>query len=391
MKQYKSHIQKIVLLLFLLFHCGMTFAGGTTETGDTPGTYNWPVIMAVTVISILALVIMALGITVISARGIYQERLQREKEKKAVLTRPLMMLLALLIAGSTARAEENTTTTETASAPLIAGLSDSTVYFIFSIILLEVIVIFVLLNILKFLVGIRAAEKAVAIQKESGASALTRWWNKLNKSVAIEKEKDIDLSHDYDGIRELDNAVPPWWSWTFVACIIFSIVYLWRFHVSGTAPLQVAELKIAMQKAEDERQAYLLSAAAKVDENTVTMLDAGGIAAGRDLFAANCTACHGKNGEGNTVGPNLTDDYWIHKGSINDIFKTIKYGWIEKGMKSWKDDFSPAQIAQLSSYVKSLKGSNPPNAKAPEGERYEENTIAAKDSTGVKTDTTTAK
>ncbi|MDP4151438.1 MAG: c-type cytochrome, partial [Bacteroidota bacterium] len=87
---------------------------------------------------------------------------------------------------------------------------------------------------------------------------------------------------------------------------------------------------------------------------------------GEQFYLANCATCHGKNGEGG-VGPNLTDAYWLHGGSINDVFKTIKYGWPEKGMKSWKDDFSPSQIAQIASYVKSLTGSNPPNPKPPQG------------------------
>ena len=122
-----------------------------------------------------------------------------------------------------------------------------------------------------------------------------------------------------------------------------------------------------MKEAEEAKAAYLAKSANNVDENSVTMLDAGAIASSKELFSANCIACHGTAGEGNTVGPNLTDNYWIHGGDIKDVFKSIKYGWVEKGMRSWKDDFSPMQMAQLASFVKSLKGTNPPNAKAPQG------------------------
>ena len=87
-------------------------------------------------------------------------------------------------------------------------------------------------------------------------------------------------------------------------------------------------------------------------------------------------ACHADKGQGNQTGPNLTDDYWLHKGGIKDVFYTIKYGWPEKGMRSWKEDFSPAQIAQLSSFIKSLKGSNPPGAKEPQGEKWTEEAAA---------------
>ena len=103
------------------------------------------------------------------------------------------------------------------------------------------------------------------------------------------------------------------------------------------------------------------------------------------MFDINCSACHGKSAEG-TVGPNLTDDYWLHGGTVQDVFKSIKYGWSEKGMKSWKDDFSPSQIAELTSYIKSLKGSNPPNPKEKQGELFQEspdNNSTGKDSSGV--------
>lgn len=166
--------------------------------------------------------------------------------------------------------------------------------------------------------------------------------------------------------------MPPWWIAAFSLTILFSIVYLYRYHVSHSAPLQIEELEIAIKKAEVERKAYLAKAANNVDENTITMMDASAIASGKTLFQANCVACHGNAGEGNAVGPNLTDEYWIHGGSINDVFRSIKYGWPDKGMRSWKDDFSPVQMAQISSYVMSLKGTNPPNAKEPQGEKYQE-------------------
>jgi cytochrome c oxidase cbb3-type subunit 3 len=100
----------------------------------------------------------------------------------------------------------------------------------------------------------------------------------------------------------------------------------------------------------------------------------------------NCAPCHGNAGEG-SVGPNLTDDYWLHGGSVQSIFKTIKYGVPEKGMKSWKEDLSPAQMAQVTSYIKSLRGTNPPNPKEHQGVLYieeeSENTGAAQDSTAA--------
>ena len=124
----------------------------------------------------------------------------------------------------------------------------------------------------------------------------------------------------------------------------------------------------------------------KVDENTVVYLkDVADIDAGKKIYTTACVACHLADA-GGSVGPNLTDDYWIHGGSIKDIFKTLKYGWPEKGMKSWKDDYTPQQLAQITSYVKSLVGTKPAKPKEPQGVLYEEKAAGA-DSTKAVSDT----
>jgi cytochrome c oxidase cbb3-type subunit 3 len=126
-----------------------------------------------------------------------------------------------------------------------------------------------------------------------------------------------------------------------------------------------------MTNAKIETDTYLASAKENVDENSVTELDAAGIAAGKAIFAKTCVPCHLAEGQG-LVGPNLTDEYWIHGGGIKDIFKTIKYGYPDKGMQSWQTTYSPIQMQQLSSYIRSFKGTNPPNPKAPQGDLYKE-------------------
>lgn len=207
---------------------------------------------------------------------------------------------------------------------------------------------------------------------------------KLNASVAIEDEKDIMLDHDYDGIRELDNNLPPWWKYGFYLTIVFSVIYLVHYHVSGSGKLQVAEYEEQLQTASLEIAAYKKKAANLVDENNVVALtEASAIANGKSLFTASCAACHGQLGEGG-VGPNLTDAYWLHGGSVQDVFKSIKYGWPEKGMKSWEKDFGARQIQELTSYIKTLQGTNPANGKEKQGELYEE-VQAAADSTAKDT------
>ena len=191
----------------------------------------------------------------------------------------------------------------------------------------------------------------------------------MNRLKSVEEEESLDIGHSYDGIRELDNATPPWFTVSFIATIIFAFVYMYRYHIAYSAPNQLQEYKMEVAQANADQKAYLASQGNLVDETSVTMLDAAGISAGKGLYTSNCVACHGAAGEGG-VGPNLTDDYWLHGGSINDIFKVIKYGVVEKGMKAWQEDFSANQIAQLSSFIKSIHGTNPPGGKEKQGDLF---------------------
>jgi len=210
--------------------------------------------------------------------------------------------------------------------------------------------------------------------------------DKLNASVEIEKEAEIMLDHNYDGIEELDNDLPPWWKYGFYLTILVGIIYLFNFHVLHTGDLQGAEFDKEVAKAKLEVAEYMKTAANNVDETNVKILtELADIEAGKNVYTANCAACHGKIGEGG-VGPNMTDNYWIHGGDIVNVFKSVKYGWPDKGMKSWKEDLSPMQMAQVSSYIHSLIGSNPPNGKAPQGDLMQE-AVAVKDSTGMAADT----
>jgi len=202
-------------------------------------------------------------------------------------------------------------------------------------------------------------------------------WSKiqaaLTRAVPVEREADIDLGHDYDGIRELDNQLPPWWKYGFYVSIAFAAVYMYIYHWPGHDWSSIKEYEAEMAEAEIIKAKYQEKLAEGVNENSVTLLtDPASLENGKKIFTSLCAACHGMQGEGG-IGPNLTDPYWLHGGSIKDVFSTIKYGVPEKGMISWQSQLKPNQMQEVGSYILSLQGTNPPNAKEPQGELYEPN------------------
>lgn len=205
-------------------------------------------------------------------------------------------------------------------------------------------------------------KQAKAAQRKLNRAAA---WNKLLGVRPMEEEKDLMIDHSYDGIVELDNPIPVWFNALFYGSIIFGFIYLLVYHVFGWGMNQDQEYLHELSIAEKAKQEYLAQAANLVDESTVEY-NAALAPAGKAIFTANCAACHGANGEG-TIGPNLTDRFWIHGGEIKDIFKTVKYGVPEKGMVPWEQTLTPGQIAEVSSYIISLRDTKPANAKAAEG------------------------
>lgn len=191
---------------------------------------------------------------------------------------------------------------------------------------------------------------------------------KLLGSKPIAEEGEIILDHNYDGIKELDNDLPPWWLYAFYISIVFAVVYLLRFHVFN-GPSQIDELETELAEARTAIDAYKKTAKGLVDVNTVTQLtEAADLAAGKTIFETNCVACHMADGGGG-IGPNLTDQHWILGGDIKSIFKTISEGGRSgKGMIAWKAQLKPLEMAQVSSYVLTFQGTTPANPKAAEGD-----------------------
>jgi cytochrome c oxidase cbb3-type subunit III len=192
---------------------------------------------------------------------------------------------------------------------------------------------------------------------------------KLTRSKDIEQEADVMLDHDYDGIKELDNVLPPWWVNLFYGCVIFAIIYLVRFQVFGDYN-QTQEYEAEVELAQAEIDKFKEANPSKFDESTVALLtDAESLSKGKEIFTSVCAACHRADG-GGQIGPNLTDEYWINNGGgIKNIFHTVANGGREgKGMVPWKGTLKPEDIQKVASYVVSLQGTNPKDAKPVEEE-----------------------
>ena len=245
---------------------------------------------------------------------------------------------------------------------------------------LAVIVLFVSIYTLQVLnVVLRSEEKRRA--KEEGVElkpVLTLWQRFLriaNKRVDIKDEESIILDHNYDGIRELNNHLPPWWSYLFYVTIIFGIFYVIFYHVTDTLPLQEEEYEIEMAEAaaiaEIRMNEAIASGNAFSEADLELTTNADILASGGKIFGQQCAACH-KADAGGLIGPNLTDDYWLHGGDIQSVFSTIKTGVTNTAMISWEPILSPTQMRDVANYIKSLRGTNPPGALAPQGDFVEE-------------------
>ena len=195
--------------------------------------------------------------------------------------------------------------------------------------------------------------------------------NNINKNEEYELDtitnERLIKDHDYDGIKELDNDLPPWWKWLFYITIAFSVVYLVRLFVFNSDDL-IQSREYAM-----EMEGVKNSLPDKTNEDAFEMVlltDDASLAAGQETWNKICAACHLPDG-GDLVGQNMTDEYWIHGNTVEDMFKIVTDGVIEKGMLPYKDQLSPEERLQVISFIiEKIVGTTPANPKAPQGDKY---------------------
>ena len=255
---------------------------------------------------------------------------------------------------------------------------------VFVVLLLVIMVAILLLRSFNTLVEqtLKHKAKALGVAYVPEPSFWTKLFEKLNAAVPVEQEKDIDLGHSYDGIRELDNHLPPWWKWLFYATIVWAVIYLVVYHVSSSLPLSIGEYQDELAAADVEKKRFLASQpqmSIDLDKLEYTA-DAEILARGEKVYMINCVPCHRNDGGGNTIGPNLTDNFWLHGGAVKNVFSTVNTGFVEKGMPAWGKTMSQGDVRDVTFFVLSLQGTNPANPKAPQGEPMEQKVIQKSDS-----------
>jgi len=222
-------------------------------------------------------------------------------------------------------------------------------------------------------VALRLLNVLHKLNNPEGAAHSSLWqklWEKSNDFKSMDQEEKLLLDHNYDGIRELDNHLPPWWTGLLYATVVFGIVYFVLYHMTETFPLPEEEFKTEvasfalLSKSMETKNGPVIT-----EENVTVTTDAEALADGKQTFMSSCSPCHRPDG-GGSVGPNLTDNYWIHGGDVKNIFHTIAKGVLSKGMVSWEGQLNPEKIRNVACYILTLGGSNPADPKAPQGELY---------------------
>lgn len=271
------------------------------------------------------------------------------------------LLGALFISPLTSFAQSSQTWTDLYQTEIMLGI-------VGLLLLIILVVLVVLYFVLRTVLYKMLEEKGVEF--ESGWS---RFLQNMTQAVPIEQEEGI-VKHEYDGILELDNKLPPWWVAMFYVTIVFGVGYLVYYHMMD-GPTSEEEYIAQMEAAEEEVSAYLASLEEVIDETNVYVLqDEARLLAGKDFFETNCGTCHGKEGQGLPgLGPNLTDDYWLHGGDVKSMFTTVKYGIKATSMIAWGKNLSPSEMHNVVSYAYTLYGTNPDNPRDAEGELFTRN------------------
>lgn len=302
-------------------------------------------------IELVGILIIANSIITLVKSEYFQKKLAAKKDNGTIVKAIIVLVtFGLMATQNSSYALQFTSPGESKEATLWLLVENTDLYFLIVINIILVGIIVYLKGMFKNFLNMIKTEQ----EKAAETPALKKINHILTDVVPIEEESKIMLHHEYDGIRELDNNLPPWWVWGFFATIVFAFIYIFNYHILGTSDLQIKAYEKDIQKSEKEVKAYLSKMAMNVDETNATLMtEAGDIASGKSIFQTNCVTCHKDKGQGD-IGPNLTDKSWIYGYDIKDIFKTVKLG-TANGMPEHNSKLNPIQIQQVASFVLQLK------------------------------------
>jgi cytochrome c oxidase cbb3-type subunit 3 len=324
--------------------------------------------LALTAVLLIGIIILSTSISTLVKSDFFQKKIaEKRKDNGGVVTTIIALVGSFLFVstGNDAFALTYNGPGEATEGMPWLLIENSDLYVLLSI---DLILLFVLLYLRRmFMEFLSMARTKAAAEVQEPAVAIKKINKILTDVVPIEEEHTILMQHEYDGIRELDNNLPPWWVWGFYATILFSLIYLFNYHILGTSDLQIEAYNKEIAQAKKDVDAYLAKMAMNVDETNATLLtEEKDLSAGKALYEVNCVTCHNPKGEGN-IGPNLTDKFWIYGPDVKEVFKTIKYG-TPNGMPEHQSKLNPVQLQQVSSYILSLPNTQGP--KGPEGKEY---------------------
>lgn len=363
---------KIALSLALLSVPALAFAQ----------TNSWKnAVINVTIIASLAVFVFVIASLSTHMSTIAKIMLKKAQENKKTLS--LIALVGLSVSANAAVTENGPVRFIFDSMP-----SDSMSFYVligvFSLLFLITLLLSrSMFTMLRMLYGIELKKKeAVAEVETKKENAWDRWLTRWNSAVPVEKEADVMLDHDYDGIKELDNSLPPWWKYGFYLTIFIAFAYIINYHVGGNGKSQLEEYAVEMKDAEQQKAIAAASNKSNVDEANIALLtEATALEHGKSIFMQNCATCHGAKGEG-LAGPNLTDKFWIHGGDIKSVYTTIKNGVIQKGMVKWEGILKPTEIHEVASFVWKLH-ENPVAGKEPQGVEFDPQAATPADSSAT--------
>lgn len=336
-----------------------------TDYNENLNLFYW--LCASILVLLIAIIIVSSSITTLVKSDYFKSKMSKKNTTGTVVSSVVLVVgfLGLLLNSTTANALTFVGAGEGDETTPWLKVEAMDLYFMVAI---NIILVMVLLYLRRMFRDFMAMVHTPKAEEAAVPSAIKKINVILTDAVAIEEEHTILMQHEYDGIRELDNNLPPWWVWGFYITIIFAVIYVFNYHIFRTSDLQIEAYNKEVAQAKKDIDAYLAKMAMNVDETNVTLLtDATALSAGSALFQANCVVCHNPKGEGN-IGPNLTDNHWIYGPDIKDVFKTIKNG-APNGMPEHASKMNPVQLQQISSYVLSLPDAK---GKEPQGTVYKD-------------------